>query len=435
LIHPDEDGTGPSSRDDSSFQTYENFTGRWYMTQKHKWAFRPRFNRHAFGWRSALPIKRIKEAVSEIKKVARREEVLAADGVVIFLEKISPAIELVDSSSGAIGNAVNKAIEDLIPIIAGAPAEDARRDKWLVRLWQAVENDHVPYIESLEEYWGELCVTPERASWWADEFINPVRLNWSRDSGRGRHFKGIIACLSCLLRAGRYEEILELVDLVPYKFWPYRVWAVRALKNMGEPGRALKYAEESRGLNDNPHAIARECENILLSKGMMDEAFERYAYEANVRSTYLATFRAIAKKYPHKDKEEIIIHLAAQIPGEEGKWFAAARAAGLYSKAIELAMSSPCDPRTLTRAARDTVEAEPVFAMDAGFAALYWLVEGYGYDITSLDVWAAYNLTMQAAENCGKKAETLERIRELVRNEAFGERFVYKILNHELGLA
>ncbi len=405
------------------------------MTHKHKWIFRPRFRRHAFGWRSATPIKRIREAVSEIKKTARRDECLAAEGAVIFLEKLSPAIELVDSSSGAIGNAVNKAIDDLVPIISGADADDALRDKWLERLWQAVENDHIPYIESLEEYWGELCVTPERASRWADEFINPVRLNWSRDSVRGGHFKGIIACLSCLLKAGRYEEILELVDLVPYKFWPYRVWAVRALKNMGEPGRALRYAEESRGLNDNPHAIARECEDILLSAGMMDEAFERYALQANIKSTYLATFRAIVKKYPHKDKEEIITHLAARTPGEEGKWFAAARSAGLYSKAIELARATPCDPRTLTRAARDTVETEPVFAMEAGLAALYWLVEGYGYDITSLDLWAAYNFTMQAAENCGKKAETLERIQELVRNETFGERFVFKILSRELGLA
>jgi hypothetical protein len=405
------------------------------MTQKHKWTFRSRFNRHAFGWRSALPIKRIREAVSEIKKVARKDMRLAAEGAVIFLEKLSPAIELVDSSSGAIGNAVNKAIEDLVPIIAGAPAEDALREKWLERLWQALENDHIPYIEYLEEYWGELCVTPERASSWADEFINPVRLNWSRDSGRGGHFKGIIACLSCLLRAIRFAEILELVDMVPYKFWPYRVWAVRALKNMGEPARALSYAEESRGLNDNPYAIARECEDILLSEGMMDEAFERYAHEASVKSTYLATFRAIAKKYPCKNKEEIITHLAARSPGEEGKWFTAARSAGLYSKAIELAMSTPCDPRTLTRAARDTVETEPVFAMQAGFAALYWLVQGYGYDITGSDVWAAYNFTMQAAENCGKKTETMECIQELVRSEIFGERFVYKILSRELGLA
>lgn len=35
----------------------------------YKWEFRARFRRHAFGWKSQRAIKRIKEAVSEIKRV------------------------------------------------------------------------------------------------------------------------------------------------------------------------------------------------------------------------------------------------------------------------------------------------------------------------------------------------------------------------------
>ena len=65
-------------------------------TEKHKWTFRARFRRHAFGWRSQPAIKRVKEAVSEIKKVALKEKVLAAEGAVLFLEKVSPALEHVD---------------------------------------------------------------------------------------------------------------------------------------------------------------------------------------------------------------------------------------------------------------------------------------------------------------------------------------------------
>jgi len=57
----------------------------------HPWIFRARFRRHAFGWKSQPAITRIKEAVSEIKKVARTDEVLAAEGAVLFLEKVSPA--------------------------------------------------------------------------------------------------------------------------------------------------------------------------------------------------------------------------------------------------------------------------------------------------------------------------------------------------------
>ena len=105
----------------------------------YRWEFRPKFRRHAFGWKSQPAIKRINEAASEIKSVARKDQVLAADGAVVFLEKLSPAIEHVNSSSGAIGTAVNKAIAVLVEIIAKAAVEDSTRQAWLERLWQAYQ--------------------------------------------------------------------------------------------------------------------------------------------------------------------------------------------------------------------------------------------------------------------------------------------------------
>ena len=77
----------------------------------HKWAFAPRFRRHAFGWRSQPAVQRVREAAAEIHKVAKKDPALAAAGAVLFLEKVSPALEQVDSSSGAIGTAVNHAID------------------------------------------------------------------------------------------------------------------------------------------------------------------------------------------------------------------------------------------------------------------------------------------------------------------------------------
>ena len=70
---------------------------------KHKWQFAPRFKRGAFGWRSDLPIKRIKEALSEIKSVAKTDAALAAEGTILFIEKLVPSIESVDDSSGSLG--------------------------------------------------------------------------------------------------------------------------------------------------------------------------------------------------------------------------------------------------------------------------------------------------------------------------------------------
>jgi hypothetical protein len=143
--------------------------------ERHRWQFAARFRRSAFGWRSQPAIARVREAVAEIRKVRRSDSVLAAEGAVLFLEKISPALEHVDSSSGAIGNAVNRAIEELVPVIATAPADLARRSVWLERLWEAYTADQIPYIENLGDFWGELCAGSELASVWADALFDGLR--------------------------------------------------------------------------------------------------------------------------------------------------------------------------------------------------------------------------------------------------------------------
>ncbi len=404
---------------------------------KYKWEFRARFRRNAFGWRSQPAITRIKEAISEIKRVRRRNPTLAGDGAVLFLEKVSPAIMNIDGSSGAIGNAVNKAIEELVPVISGAPVDDATRDGWLERLWSAIQEDQIPYIESLAEHWGELCVTKERASRWADRYLEDLRMIRKIEARKGSgffHYQGTTACFSSLLKAGRNEEILELIDGGPRSFQFYRMWGVRALLAMGKKAHALRYAEESRDGYTSSSNISRQCQEILLSSGLSEEAYDRYALDANWRSTYLATFREVVRKFPDIDKARILEDLVASTPGSEGKWFAAAKWAGFYDRAIELANASPCDPKTLTRAARDMAQTQPQFAADAGMAAIHWLVEGYGYEITGIDVISAFDYAMQAANNAGCGEEALIRIREIVAGEKSADRFVTKHLGRRLGL-
>ncbi len=227
---------------------------------------------------------------------------------------------------------------------------------------------------------------------------------------------------------------MALLELAPHKFWDDRKWGVKALAATGKKAEALRFAEDSRGLNEPDLVISEACEEILLASGMAEEAYKRYAFEANQKTTYLATFRAIMKKYPNKKPVDILKDFVAATPGDEGKWFAAAKSEGLYEQAIELANRTPCDPKTLTRAARDMAETEPRFAVEAGVAALRWLVKGYGYEITGLDVRAAYDYAMKAAENAGCKLEAFDRIRELVAGENFGERFVTRTIGRELGL-
>ncbi len=368
---------------------------------------------------------RIKEALAEIEKVAKTNPVLAAVGSIELIERLSPALERVDSSSGAIGSAVNHAIAELVPIISSADVDAKTRDGWLERLFAAHEADDIPYIESLTDHWGELCASKDVASAWADKLIGITRLALSPDKSLRGHFHGTTACLSTLFYADRFPELFEL--LRHETFWPYKHWEVKALVASGKKSEAIRCAEACR----DPYGggslhIDFVCEEILLSCGMIDEAYNRYAMRANQRGTYLATFRAISKKYPHKLAAEILGDLVKTTPGEEGKWFAAAKDAGLFEEAIALASSTPCNPMTLAKAARDFKEKRPAFAVDAGLLAIHWLTQGYGYEITGADVYEAHQATLSAAERNGNVAAVKQRIAETLRQDGAGAKFVLK---------
>lgn len=114
-----------------------------------------------------------------------------------------------------------------------------------------------------------------------------------------------------------------------------------------------------------------------------------------------------------KDKLQILSDLIAATPGEEGKWFAAAKELGFYDLALELVNRSPCDPKTLTRAARDYLDSEPTFALGSAISALRWFSEGWGYEVISVDVVEAYDRAMDAAAKLNMVDDVNERIRQL----------------------
>jgi tetratricopeptide (TPR) repeat protein len=395
----------------------------------HPWAFRTRFRARGFGWKSQPAIAALKTAVDEIAREAKRDPMLGAEGAVLLLERISPAFEKIDSSSGAIGNAVWQAISVLVPLIAGAPAERAVREHWLDRLFRAHEADRIPYIETLGEYWGELCVTPELASAQAEALLGLTRRALSPTRRPGEFFHGTTMCLSALLRAGRYDELLALVE-GDRLIWSYKRFGAMALAARGKTDEAIAYAEAARGLNGPLPDVMRVCEEALLSAGRVDEAYRRYGLFTHTASTYVGTLRAIAKKYPHLTPTEILRDLVRASAGAEGKWFAAAKDLGLYAEALDLAARSPCEPKTLTRAARDHATKQPEFALGSGLLALRWLASGHGYEIEASDVWAAYRVTLEVAEKLGRVEQTQQQIRALFAGSPGS--FAGKVLEREL---
>jgi len=393
------------------------------------WQFTSRFRRHAFGWRSELPIKRIKEALKEIKQAAKQDSVEAAEGSVKLIEKLSPALEQVDSSSGALGTAVNKAIQELTNIIKKAQVSEKVRAGWMERLWKALQEDQMPYIESLSDYWGELCVSSELASNWADRLLPAVQKSWG-SSNENSYTLEITPCLSSLFSAGRYIEVIELLKQAPFTWWHYRRWGVRSLCGLGQHREAIEYAEASLGINDPKSEVATLCESILLELGCTEEAYHRFAHEANKKTTNLATFRAIVKKYPLISEKEILCDLAQREPGTEGKWFAAAKSVEQFELAIEWIQLSPTDPKTLSRAAREYALKKPEFALESGFAALKWISQGYGYEITSQDVLEIYNSLLSAGEAGGiEEGHLKNRILKVLDSTKSSDQFVEKILS------
>jgi hypothetical protein len=194
-------------------------------------------------------------------------------------------------------------VETLVPIIAAAPVTAATRQNWLERLFNACQEDDPPTIESLGHHWGTLCASPMIASRRADDLLPSVR-GAMADRRRGVHAftKSGTPCLSALFTAGRFDELTQVLALDPKPFWHEQQWAAK----------------------------------VLAARGDVDGAI-----------------RAIAKRYPMIAPERILGDLIASTPGQEGKWFAAAKTLKQYDLALALAQRSAVDPKTLVRAARD----------------------------------------------------------------------------------
>ncbi len=399
---------------------------------REKWRFETRFRRGALGWRgTATGVQHLKEAVTEIARVARQDPIRAAEGAVHLIGRVSPAFANVDSSSGSLGAAVNRTIERLVPIVATPAADDTLRAGWLDRLWAAYADDDMGYLDSVGDRWGDFCTSVAMASGWADRLLPGLRASFAQPRGSGSYFHGKLACLSALLKAERHAELLGVLESAQFAWWPQRRFGFAALVAQGRRADALRYAEASReGTHNADFAIARACEELLLQSGRADEAYARYAIEASgYESTYLARFRALAKRYPTKDPAVLLSDLVTATPGSEGKWFAAAKSAGLFESAIALANASPTDPKTLTRAARDFIADQPTFAMEAALAALRWFGAGYGFDVTSLDVIEAYDCGARAAKQLEQSAAFAARTRETL---AGADRFVRDALRLRL---
>jgi hypothetical protein len=330
-----------------------------------------------------------------------------------LMEKLWPALEHIDTSSGALGSAVHRTLGNLIPIMISAPADVATRSRWLERLFQAVMDDGVQYLAPVEERWGEIAVYPELMEEYAERLRRMIRRVWVEEPPGG-HIVGTTICLSCLLEMGRYGDLIEVLARAPMKWWHWHRFAAEALARTGMADAAIAYADGCRTPHGNDdRRIDRFCEDVLIKSERTEEAYRRYGLQTVAGPTYLSIYRDTVKRYPDKDRRQVLLDLI-EARGERGKWFAAAKDEGFLDVAMSCARDFAVEPATLVRAARDFVVKEPRFAAEIGLVALQRLLDGSGYDPAVSLVEEALDHLLDAASRIGAQDWAKEEAQSLV---------------------
>ena len=386
----------------------------------HKWAFKPRMRAGAYSWMSsAKAIERLKSASSEIRAVARTDPTSAAEGVIALAQRIWPAFEHIDTSSGALGNAVDRTLKELLPVLIDAPADEPIRAKWLEQLRQAILDDGVDYLAPIADRFGQIAVFPSLMNLHADRDLDMLEAVWS-DHASFAHVTTGTLTLSCLLEAGRYDELLALLARKKTHIWFDEKFGAEALLRQGRDGEALAYAEAL--LKDDRRQwgyfeIDRFCERILVGQGREEEAYRRFGLPSVSGNTYLAMWRDLVKRYPDIDPRKILEDLI-ETQGSKGKWFAAAKTAKYLDLALECAAEPEATPGTLIRAARDFAIKEPAFAAHVALHAISHQLAGRGYDASPLDIDEAVDHLMAASTRIDRVGWATQELRRLAASMA-----------------
>ncbi len=364
----------------------------------HPWKFLATVDRQTFAsGKPATAVRTLRQAVSELRRTAKTQPLIAAEGVFELLVRLGPALAPVDESSGSLEHAVARTLDATVELARGA-ASCPQYDGWLDQLAHAVVYEGADTTgcvhQAISLRWGSLCGTRAAAERWIERLLPDVVRQWSTPEG---YAVGGLACLSCLSACGHHTRVLELLKCRPVPIWVERQFGVHALVELDRIDEALTYAQYSNPLGHHYDSeIARTCEALLLANGQRERAYRSFAIAAGQRQNCLQTYRTLAAKYPEVPESTLLSDLVASTPGEEGRWFATARHLRFFQLALELAKQTPCDPKTLHRAAADHLAQDPAYAGELARAALKWLIAGFGVEISAEDVYASYDLAKKA---------------------------------------
>jgi tetratricopeptide (TPR) repeat protein len=372
------------------------------------WSFTKRLRRGSFGWKSSrLAIERLREAKAELLAVAATDPLRAAAGCVLLCERLTPALEPIDSSSGALGTAANDTVAVVVHLLANTVAEPSIRRGWLDRLFEAFQQDTIGYLHDLGDAWGELCASDELANEWADALLGLTRTSL-RDSSPGAKFVGAVPCLAALQRARRHDEIIALLHSLPDQD-PLRLYLVSALAALGRIDEALAAALP---LGRRGHELA---ERILRNSAQPERAWAQFGRLRPLQGPALAHFRALLADYPTLAPARLLHDLIDVSPGDESLWFAAAVEVGEHDLAIRMVQRAPANLAAVLRITASHQHTAPRLVHEAALHTLRWIEQRRSGRVTDAQAEALLTAMLGAAQQLEiDPATTLQQVTQLV---------------------
>ncbi|MBD3420941.1 MAG: hypothetical protein GF398_12550 [Chitinivibrionales bacterium] len=143
--------------------------------------------------------------------------------------------------------------------------------------------------------------------------------------------------MSCLFELGRYDEITEILSQRERMLFDYRQYEIKIIAARGDVDRALQMIDDNLYDSNSTYQAADLGKEILFKAGRIEEAYKRYGLMLPFRTIGLATLSAIRKKYPRISPQRILNGILEADPGNERRYFAAARKIGMIELAIEIA--------------------------------------------------------------------------------------------------
>ena len=135
---------------------------------------------------------------------------------------------------------------------------------------------------------------------------------------------------------------------------------------------------------------------------------------------------ATATVSPDRDPRSVLEDLIAHY-GNKGKWFATAKTAGLLDIALDCAADIDAAPATLTRAARDFADNDPLFAAQVALHAINQLLTGRGYGAGPLDIDEAFGYLIAASDKTNHRQWALTQLNILLNSSRHEDLMAHRL--------